>query len=107
MATDLEKTRVNGRLVGRVWLVRWGHRHGTDVGAYDSEEAAWEIGVRGILLDYGRERLMDDRDDPSAWARVEELVLSGDIVGAAEAYGEAADEYIEVGLPTEVLGLPA
>jgi len=74
----------------QVWVCLYTHRHGVDVGVYESPEAA-DKGVRQILVENAGEEL-----EESDYKAVRELLDAGKLWEAATLYSEMTEEYIEV-----------
>lgn len=71
-----------GLLGVRVWVLLYNHKHGTDVGLYSTEGAAYH--AAGVIIEQYLEDLDDERQ-----VEIANLLSAGRIADAMVAYEEA------------------
>jgi len=64
-----------------IWVVRYSHRHGTDINVFLTSEEAYE-GIRSILLSY--------------WDEDVEGPMPENIIDAVSMYNDVTEEYIDI-----------
>jgi hypothetical protein len=65
-----------------IWIVRYSHRHGTDLNVFLTAEDAYQ-GAKNILDDYWEEEMEGE-------------AMPEDIVDAISMYNDQTDEYIDI-----------
>lgn len=72
-----------------VYVMLYGHKHGTDFSVYSTEKAAWES-VKDIILEYVNE--LEGADEK----KMRRLLKKKSIADALEMWAEKKEEWFEV-----------
>lgn len=73
----------------KVFVLEYSHKHGSDVGVYDSPESCYNA-IKQIMREWLYELT------PGTQEVIAEFIDSGDITAAMVAWQEATDEYFDI-----------